>query len=414
MSALHRRKSSKEGSEDANPDVANTTSNPPPVAPTLVTPPSPSRSRVYSSPDASLPPLGPGISLRNKPPPAPLGAGIPARRPPSVSLNTPPASPLRTSFTAAHARAHSSTRSISSGPFVPSSLPSPLQTSFQPMHVPLYPFPTSNTPSELADAHVPPPGHTRRHSRLHSRNLSIFFPRPHATISEIERPEDEEAPAPAPEHMLIPSTHSEPTLVPGRRGELDSSFTFGGIPKSESASDGLGASGAGHTIQSRRGHHHKHSLSHNFFSFLEPGPGRAVVPTKPEDLHTTPTQTPMSPWTPISNSSLFSSSSNLSVPELIPRSNSISPGASSSLSEPQSSVAGQPAPDVGVPRSGGAAAATALLQCVLGAFVWIRGQSIGSLACTGLGYWVVFDAVGVAGPVLVSYYAHESGGGMFG
>ncbi|KIM57721.1 hypothetical protein SCLCIDRAFT_1219241 [Scleroderma citrinum Foug A] len=426
MSSVHRRKSSKEESDDSlveNQDVAKVFPNPSLAVPTLITPPSPSRNRVFSSPNGNLPPLGPGIPSCNKPPPAPLGACIPARRPPSVSLNTPPTSPLRTSFTAGHTRAHSRTRSISSGPFVTSSLPSPLQSSFQPLHVPLFPFPTSNTSPDgtdtsPTDARVPPPGHTRRHSRLHSRNLSIFFPRPHATISEVERPEDEEAPAPPPEHLLIPTAQSEPILAPGRgRGELDSSFTFGGIPKSESLPDGIEASGLGQGVKTRRGHHHKHSVSHNFFSFLEPGRVDVppAVPTKPEDLRTTPTPTPLSPWTPISNASLFSSS-NLSVPELIPRSSSKSPGASSSLSDPLSATGptGPSGLDVGLSRSGGAAAVTAILQFILGAFLWARGQSIGSLACTGLGYWVVFDAVGIAGPVLISYHAHESGGGMYG
>ena len=34
-------------------------------------------------------------------------------------------------------------------------------------------------------------------------------------------------------------------------------------------------------------------------------------------------------------------------------------------------------------------------QFVLGAWLWITGQQVGSLASTGLGYWVVFDALGV-------------------
>ncbi|KAG6329964.1 hypothetical protein ID866_9123 [Astraeus odoratus] len=296
-------------------------------------------------------------------------------------------------------------------------MPSPLQSSFPP-HVPLFPFPTSSSTPEVnvtdtsAETRLPPPGHTRRHSRLHSRNLSIFFPRPHATISEDDRPEDEEAPAPPPEPLLVPTAQSEPMVAPGRgRGELDASFTFGGVPKSESAPDNAGAG-----IKPRRGHHHKHSLSHNFFSFLEPGQTHLppTAPSKSDDLHAALTPTPMSPWTPISNTTLFSAS-NLSVPEIIPRSNSISPGESSSLSDSQSasSVAG-PSAESGVSRSGGAAAATALVQFVLGAFLWARGQSIGSLACTGLGYWVVFDAAGVAGPAITAYYAKDGRAGMYG
>lgn len=36
-----------------------------------------------------------------------------------------------------------------------------------------------------------------------------------------------------------------------------------------------------------------------------------------------------------------------------------------------------------------------LLQFALGAAIWVEGQQAGSLGCTGLGYWVVFDAFGM-------------------
>ncbi|KAG2746914.1 hypothetical protein P692DRAFT_20835473 [Suillus brevipes Sb2] len=53
-------------------------------------------------------------------------------------------------------------------------------------------------------------------------------------------------------------------------------------------------------VTARRGHHHKHSLSHNFFSFLDPA--RQPQPeAKSEELHTAPTPAPMSPWSPVSN-----------------------------------------------------------------------------------------------------------------
>ncbi|KAG1763001.1 hypothetical protein EV702DRAFT_1051999 [Suillus placidus] len=37
-----------------------------------------------------------------------------------------------------------------------------------------------------------------------------------------------------------------------------------------------------------------------------------------------------------------------------------------------------------------------IVQFCLGGLVWVRGQAIGSLACTGLGYWVVFDTFGIS------------------
>ena len=41
------------------------------------------------------------------------------------------------------------------------------------------------------------------------------------------------------------------------------------------------------------------------------------------------------------------------------------------------------------------AVACAVSQFFLGAWLWLCGQHITSLACMGLGYWVVFDAMGV-------------------
>ncbi|KAI6102662.1 hypothetical protein EDD16DRAFT_1645490 [Pisolithus croceorrhizus] len=132
MSSIHRRKSSREENDNVvDLDASHVMSN----SNVAVTIPTPSRGRVHSSPKANLP-VGPGIPARTKLSPQPLGAGISARRPPSVSLNTPPTFPFSGSFAAAHTRAHSRTRSTSSGPFV-SPLPYPLQFSFTPAHVPL-------------------------------------------------------------------------------------------------------------------------------------------------------------------------------------------------------------------------------------------------------------------------------------
>lgn len=42
------------------------------------------------------------------------------------------------------------------------------------------------------------------------------------------------------------------------------------------------------------------------------------------------------------------------------------------------------------------AVSVSIAQFVLGAYLWVTGQQVGSLSCTGLGYWVVFDSFGVA------------------
>ncbi|KAJ8596869.1 hypothetical protein M405DRAFT_721903, partial [Rhizopogon salebrosus TDB-379] len=241
--------------------------------------------------------------------------------------------------------------------------------------------------------------HGRRHSRLHSRNLSIFFPRPHATISEDVISDVESAPLSpnnAPQSLIdpIPSSQSEPLQI-GR--DLTSSFSFGSsgkgadtIPKSNST----GAVGSGMTA--RRGHHHKHSLSHNFFSFLDPSAPRPSQPaTQPEELHTAPTPAPMSPWSPVSNvQGAEGASSN--IVDLTTGTSSRSDSKSPSPVPSSSSYTHSSVGTWNLTKDGLVARVVCLLQFCLGALVWVRGQAIGSLACTGLGYWVVFDAFGIA------------------
>ncbi|KAI0043057.1 hypothetical protein FA95DRAFT_1499203 [Auriscalpium vulgare] len=244
---------------------------------------------------------------------------------------------------------------------------------------PEFPRHGRNTSQSYTGNGEPPPSplppsssaaHSRRHSRLHSRNLSIFFPRPgslpHSSIAEDGTQELDYSNPPATAPV---------TLMPSPK--LGENFTFGRRPP---ASAGLtegtpGVPGANGAKGSRRGHHHKHSLSHNFFSFLEPG----------SDLHSQPTPTPVSPWNPISP---FPQSAD-------PTTTSFPLARLASPTSPQ-------AEDVpfALPANGGsmeaAAAAVSVAQFALGAWLWVSGQQVGSLACTGLGYWAVFDALGVA------------------
>jgi len=54
------------------------------------------------------------------------------------------------------------------------------------------------------------------------------------------------------------------------------------------------------------------------------------------------------------------------------------------------------------------AVVASIFQFLLGAMMWISGQQTGSLSCTGLGYWVVFDAFGIAlSRVLPGYLAGD-------
>ncbi|KAF5339690.1 hypothetical protein D9758_014899 [Tetrapyrgos nigripes] len=381
---LHRRKSSQEDDENTiigDPPPSNEGSG-------LVQFPSPPRSRVNSSPSQPM----------QKPPPLP---GSPpsagpyrttfqnhAYRP--SSLTGGQSSPFRASFSSSSSlgvNGHHRTRSVSATPYSSHSpaLPSPLSFSFPAdvQNQPSIPASASAPEASLPSFTQPLPKHNRRHSRLHSRNLSIFFPRPGSlpqnTIAEdgsqeLELQVDEEAPAP---ETLIPSANSSINFPrasrPAPPTPLGAGFTFGGRPSSKPSSPGppppLGPSSS--STATRRGHHHKHSMSHNFFSFLEP---------QPTNLQTQPTPTPVSPWSPNSP---------------VPTSNSPAPSVSES-SYSDTTHTHIPGQDVleAVDSAPGAVAWT-ITQFVLGAWMWVVGQQVGSLSCTGVGYWVVFDSFGV-------------------
>ena len=182
------------------------------------------------------------------------------------------------------------------------------------------------------------------HNRIHSRNLSVFFPRP-GTLPEPTIEEDS-------------VDLSPPVTTLRERSSNDSlraGFRFGGVPSTSDNS--LTPSSSSGSRSSRRGHHHKHSMSHNFFSFLEPGSQHSDVTTSsgPPTASTTTTDFADSVTPP------------LSVPKI-------------------------PV----VPTVHPLAIASCAVEGILGAAVWVIGQQTGSLSCAGLGYWVVFDSFGVA------------------
>jgi hypothetical protein len=292
---------------------------------------------------------------------------------------------------------HSRVRSIST-PFSPVS-PSPLSTSFPAVHNSSFSPITAYAPTMSASHSAPDPmqhaaegqpalpKHNRRHSRMHSRNLSVFFPRPGSlqpsTISEGGSQEvelgDEEA-------LLIPSAGSSVSM-PGSGSRtrnsarapitpLGQGFTFGEKPPSNYPTPELmTAPRSASSTTSKRGHHHKHSLSHNFFSFLDPGAGGPLA--HEHDLHTQPTPIPVSPWGPVSSLSPDSaalSQSGFNIPVKHPH--------AEHFEEPE--------------KISSTALAVSIAQFMLGAYLWVTGQQVGSLSCTGLGYWVVFDSFGVA------------------
>ncbi|KII91877.1 hypothetical protein PLICRDRAFT_173673 [Plicaturopsis crispa FD-325 SS-3] len=384
---VHRRKSSKD--EDENVLLLPNGTIQPPTSPP--SPPTVPRVRVNSTPTS--PPDNIPISQSYPPSAGPFRTSFSAPRPPNINgVNGHSPSPFRTSFSIpsqSSSHAHSRTRSVS-GPFAPP-LSSPLSMSFpsQPSHPhPHSPVAFPSGPNGAADpeSDAPPsPKHSRRHSRMHSRNLSVFFPRPgslpQTAIAEDGGQEVEVAQdAPV---TLMPSANGS-GRAPERK-QLEG-FTFGGRPPGSATSHGQAPTP---TTATRRGHHHKHSMSHQFFSFLEPG-------SAAEELHTQPTPTPQSPWNPISP---FPASAG-------PGKTDFAQNGSATEHVHKLNSGGAPVASVSVPPVSAGSAASAAAQFVLGAWIWVTGQQIGSLSCTGLGYWVVFDAFGVAlSSVLPGYLA---------
>ncbi|KAF8625843.1 hypothetical protein AX17_006739 [Amanita inopinata Kibby_2008] len=481
--SLHRRKSSKETDENAviilpppppppPPSVVPTTSNVNGLtngstkhafpSPLLAAPPAP-RNRVRSTPVGHSRSMSTASATMPSQPMGPFRNSFSMNRHQngiSNGLGLPPTSPFKSSFQLGPAppgHGHARTRSVSA--FAPPS-PSPLSASFPvsasandaistssgtpTTHV----FPTSASAPEQSPT-IPaaspislgfPPKNSRRHSRLHSRNLSVFFPRPgslpHTAIAEdgtqefelgLNDTKDEEAPV-----SDIPSAEPNVSWKNGRHMSSSSSlrppltplgigFTFGSRPPPPTSSSSATSSpievngnlpvpppmrgpslssSSTSSISSRRGHHHKHSLSHNFFSFLEPGAnGHLVSPS--EELHTQPTPTPVSPWTklpPLSDPDdtkpvLERVEGDVSPPPGSSPVDVIMPGERSQLGLGLDEEETRAYADhMGSDR---AARAVSLGQFMLGAWLWVVGQQVGSLGCTGLGYWVVFDALGV-------------------
>lgn len=266
------------------------------------------------------------------------------RRGPSVSFGSTPPSPSSPSFGQPHRRAPS----ISfSSPLSPSGANGGAQSSA---------FSASG----------------KRHGRIHSRNLSVFFPRPeNAAATAIAEDEDE------PVNSNIPTS-------PRRLEGFQFGSTPGGGSDAEAGTPTSPPTGMlnNRNIAKRRGHHHKHSVSHSFFSFMEPSTQTGADMTSPD---TAPEAS--SPFVPQGSSPNLAALGGLS--EKTRRGSVALPRAYSG------SAQGDLTTLIRVYERE-LAVTFSILQFIVGACMWAAGQSRGSLACTGLGYWVVFDASSVA------------------
>ncbi|KAG6886977.1 hypothetical protein C0992_001365 [Termitomyces sp. T32_za158] len=419
---LHRRRSSK--GEDENIVLTTRPMEAEPLSDEvpLVSAPPPPRNRVVSSPAHHTRSFS-SVNMSQSLSAGPFRPGFNIQHPPNGH-----APPFRSSFAPARPT-HVRTRSVSA--FTPS-VPSPLAPSFPAPTPPttisslsspkMYTFPPAPTPMNTSNSAPEGAGVTlnpsqpssRRHARIHSRNLSVFFPRPGSlptpSIAE-DGTQELEVPQEAPV-STVPSAGSS-VSIPGHRSRraggppitpLGVGFTFGGRPppsttdsnsNSNSSSDSDLQTGVPTPIQpvasSRRGHHHKHSMSHSFFSFLEPGsngtPGSEH--TQEVELHTQPTPMPLTPWAPISAHPQSAKETASGFPDHSP----VSENGHGLPHSPDEEFYREDE-EWEEPQSQGAMV-MGIVQFVLGAWMWVSGQQIGSLSVTGLGYWIVFDAFGV-------------------
>lgn len=219
--------------------------------------------------------------------------------------------------------------------------------------------------------------HARKHSRIHERNLSAFFPRPGQQTSAVGYGDTYEDPTGA-------GAHGGESIVPNAGA--------GGVQGVGGGEDG----GAAAAKAARRGHHHKHSMSHNFFSFMDP---TATPQGTGNDLLAANAARNGSAAAVLVDK--FSASPSASTPN--PNS-AFLPAPSHAL--PRSKYAALPAPvrlvmfcAAYLPLSTQLGLVLAVVQTALGAVLWVSGQAGESLAVTGLGYLVVFDGMGTLGRV---------------
>ncbi len=139
---------------------------------------------------------------------------------------------------------------------------------------------------------------------------------------------------------------------------------------------------------------HKHSLSHNFFSFLDP------TVTNPNLSGSSSDTSPADPnQTPHNHSA---------TPRSVPTTFVSGAPTSGSLHASSSSAALLPSPSMQItPTRSRTSVVTdlnplsqlaigfSIAEFFLGASIWVEGQASGSVGLTGLGYMVVFDAMGM-------------------
>ncbi|KAJ9107856.1 hypothetical protein QFC19_002762 [Naganishia cerealis] len=230
--------------------------------------------------------------------------------------------------------------------------------------------------------------------RVHARNLSLFFPQPDANgvvpppLRSPSMVADGEREAPV--TLILPK--GEPSKPHSANG-----FSFGLPPPPRSPSISVGVVGGidipgQHTTvdpsKKRRGHHHRHSMSYNFFPFLDdtvPNPAVAV----PNDSSTSSLRDPPLSAKPKTVASTLLNGTE-STQELEISSIPLLP--SPFQAEKRRSMLAKMR---GMSPQSQLKAGLGGLELFLGVSLWVDGQLHGNVSMTGLGYLLVFDAMGL-------------------
>lgn len=249
-------------------------------------------------------------------------------------------------------------------------------------------------------------GEAGEEERMHARNLSAFFPDPSKqyTPEEVEIQKRHEATrrraqqqqqaasaggAGATAHKPGAANGWSFTRSKGKQAaqELTSNDTEIGLPKL------MPPASPTPQLPNRRGYHHRHSLSHNFFNFLDPAA---------ED-----------------EAGGGTAAKRLDTPQ--PSSSPFINGAQTPRLDSSSSFPILPAPSVGRRVSETSTLASlsssmylsislGLAEIGVGMALWMQGQKSSMLGLTGVGYLVVFDAIGLLLGVSDKIMAASSGG----
>ncbi|KAI7958556.1 hypothetical protein MJO29_006773 [Puccinia striiformis f. sp. tritici] len=274
-------------------------------------------------------------------------------------------------------------------------------------------------------------------ARIHSRNLSIFFPHPEELEllsqrkSGHEKKEKEKDGGREEQVVEIPSAD----LIVWDSNEVHSP-TWSPPPTSNTP--------AGSLSRARRGHHHRHSLSHNFFPFLsEKSVSTNPTNTNHETSQNNRTEAGIPELTKQDSSATrvgdnSSSSPLLSPSWSFPRSpvttthSALPKPVPNTLSHSQPATKALILPQTGTNKTGRLIHRNMFLRllisliihptkigqlkiligtivAVLGATLWLRGQQVDCLSLSGLGYLVVFDAIGAIHQIFIEEVGANDG-----